>query len=103
MSELVASSQLALKNDQLQLRGEVSFDTAALINQALEAQLQQGVKQLDCSGVSYADSALVALVIEARKLAKARGLDLQISGLPAATAKLAALYGVEALLSQPHN
>ncbi len=98
MSELVASSQLVLQDGQLQLQGEVSFDTASLINKALDTQLQQGVKQLDCSGVTYADSALVALVIEARKLAKARGLELHISGLPAATAKLAALYGVEALL-----
>ena len=99
MSELVGSSQLVLQDGQLQLQGEVSFDTAALINKALDAQLQQGVKQLDCSGVTYADSALVALVIEARKLAKARGLELQISGLPAATAKLAALYGVEVLVN----
>lgn len=92
-------SQLDLTNGQLQLGGEVSFDSAASINQQLQAQLQPGVTHLDCSGVTYADSALVALIIEARKLAKARGLELQISDLPAATAKLAALYGVEALLS----
>ncbi len=92
------NSQLQLNGERLELGGEISFDNAAAIARSLETQLKPGVTQLDCSGVSYADSALVALVIEARKLAKARGLELQISGLNQSVAKLASLYGLEALL-----
>lgn len=91
-------SQLVRAQACLRLSGEVSFDNTAAINLCLQREMQPGITQLDCSGITYADSALVALLIEARKLAQVRGLSLQISGLPAATAKLAALYGVQALL-----
>ena len=91
-------NQLTREQNQLRLSGEIYFNNAAPLVTQLERELQPGITQLDCSQVHQADSALVALLIEARKLARARGLTLHISGLPIATTKLATLYGVESVL-----
>ena len=53
----------------------------------------------DASGLAHFDSSALAILLEARRLAAARGLGFSVQGLPARLAGLAALYGVGDLLS----
>jgi phospholipid transport system transporter-binding protein len=57
----------------------------------------QGVAIIDLGGVTRADSAALALIIEWRRLATQRALTLELRGLPAQLRALAAASGLEAL------
>ncbi len=52
----------------------------------------------DASALAHFDSSALAVLLEARRLAAARGLAFSVQGLPARLAGLAALYGVGDLL-----
>ena len=53
----------------------------------------------DASALAHFDSSALAILLEARRLAAARGLSFSVQGLPVRLAGLAALYGVGDLLS----
>jgi len=91
-------SQLERQGDCLRLTGEVDFANASGLARQLTDDLQPGISALDCRAVTQGDSSLVALLILARKTAKARGLELQINGLNPSATRLIELYGVEALI-----
>ena len=55
--------------------------------------------RIDASAVTVLDTAAVALLLEARRLAEQRGLGFEIAGAPPKLAELAVLYGVAGLLS----
>ena len=67
------------------------------------AQLQPllqaaGAPVIDASPLHELDSAAVALLLECRRQAAARGLQLQVTGAPTKLSQLAQLYGVAELL-----
>jgi phospholipid transport system transporter-binding protein len=53
---------------------------------------------IDASSLHELDSAAVALLLECRRQAAARGLQLQVTGAPTKLSQLAKLYGVADLL-----
>ena len=53
---------------------------------------------IDASPLRELDSAAVALLLECRRQAAARGLPLQVTGAPPKLRQLAKLYGVDELL-----
>jgi phospholipid transport system transporter-binding protein len=59
----------------------------------------QGAFEIDASALKSYDTSTVALLMQAHRLAQAAGRPFSVAGAPAQLAQLAALYGVEALLS----
>lgn len=74
---------------------------AASLLQAGEAAIQGGDFRFDLSAVKRCDSSAVALLLAWQRAAHARGLHLELEGIPANLTSLAALYGVSALISCP--
>ncbi len=86
----------------MQLPDTVTLDeVSALLPQveAAAASAPAGGLQIDASALKGFDTSLLALLLEARRLAEARGLAFAIVAAPAKLAELADLYGVAGLLS----
>jgi phospholipid transport system transporter-binding protein len=90
----------------LRLEGTLSYETipAVLAETALyaaRADLPETIR-IDFADVTGVDSAAVALLLEWRRMAGARGKTLVFENLPANLLALAGLYGVSELI-QPHQ
>lgn len=86
----------------LALTGDLSFETVpAVLTQterfAARADLPDRLT-IDFAAVTGVDSAAVALLLEWRRLAAARGKALEFANLPANLLALAELYGVAELI-----
>jgi len=66
---------------------------------SLLAQLGAGVDSIDAAALQTFDTSTVALLLEARRRAEARGAKLVVRNAPPKLFELATLYGVEGLLS----
>ncbi len=66
---------------------------------ALLGQLDDDVDLIDASALQAFDTSTIALILEAKRRAQARGQTLKVTGAPPKLHQLARLYGVEALLS----
>jgi phospholipid transport system transporter-binding protein len=75
--------------------------TTQALTQALAALPAGGTFSVDASGLTELDTSALAVLLQARRDAQARGLVWQLQGAPAQLRQLAALYGVEALLWPP--
>jgi phospholipid transport system transporter-binding protein len=75
---------------------------AAALQQAGEAAIRDGDSRFDLSSVKRCDSSAVALLLAWQRAAHARGLRLQLEGIPADLCSLATLYGVDSLISCPY-
>lgn len=94
-----SSDLVATGAGQYSVNGELSFATAAgLLDKSTSVFAQSQNLAVDLSGVTYADSAGLALLIEWLRLAKQRGAMLRYSGLPGQLKSLAAISEVESLL-----
>lgn len=86
----------------LQLPAIATLDEAAALAATLPAAMANGGSapvQVDASALQSFDTSAIALLLQARRLAKAAGRALEVTGAPAKLAELARLYGVEELLS----
>jgi phospholipid transport system transporter-binding protein len=63
------------------------------------AQVAGGAGEIDLSGITRCDSSLVAAALAWQSAAKAQGRTLKFSNAPQGFGKLAALYGVEGLVT----
>jgi len=81
----------------------MKLPATATLAQATELlrQLGDGTEIVDASELAEFDSSAVALLLEARRRAAARGRTLRIDGAPAQLVELARLYGVDELLGLP--
>jgi phospholipid transport system transporter-binding protein len=61
--------------------------------------IDAGTAAIDLGGLQRFDSTAVAALLAWRRAAAARGVALQISGIPDGLQSLARLYGVDHLLS----
>lgn len=88
-------------NAALQLPADATLEHAAALAATLPAALAQGdgVFSVDASALQVYDTSTIALLLQARRAAQAAGRGFTVTGLPAQLAQLAALYGVEELLS----
>ena len=89
----------------LKLEGNLSYETIPVVlaetaQFAARTDLPQQIR-IDFAGVTGVDSAAVALLLEWRRMALARGKTLVFENLPANLLALAGLYGVAELIQQP--
>lgn len=103
----VAASALSLEDigdSRCRLRGSLTFSSAAAAHALGLARIEalaRGVGcEFDCSQISEADSAGLAVLIEWKAAAGKRGATLRYSGLPESIARLARISDVERLLSE---
>lgn len=81
------------------LPASVTMDDASRALRAIEAALASGGDlAVDASALQEVDTAAVALLLQARRLAQARGVGFALTGAPPKLVALAKLYGVESLL-----
>jgi phospholipid transport system transporter-binding protein len=72
------------------------------IEQALgQGAVDRGALVIDASALRNFDTAAIAVLLEARRLAQAAGRALSVKGAPAAMVELSGLYGVAGLLGFP--
>ena len=88
--------------DALALTGALSFETLpAVLEQSAAYAAREDLPErltIDFSAITGIDSSAVALLLEWRRQAKARGKTLVYVNLPANRLALARLYGVEDLI-----
>lgn len=92
----------AAASEVLKLEGNLSYETipavlAETAQFAARTDLPAGIR-IDFSGVTGVDSSAVALLLEWRRMAAARGKTLVFENLPANLLALARLYGVAELI-----
>jgi phospholipid transport system transporter-binding protein len=78
---------------------DIGMNNAATIAAAGIDAIRGGDSAFDLSAVQTCDSSAVAVVLAWQREAQARGVPLQLSGLPAGLVSLATVYGVAPLLS----
>ncbi len=88
-------------NAALRLPADATLEHAAELAAGLPAALAQGegVFSVDASALQAYDTSTIALLLQARRAAQAAGRGFAVTGAPAQLMQLAALYGVDALLS----
>ncbi len=81
------------------LPAAVTMQNASAALHGVEAALAAGGDlRIDASGVVDLDTSAVALLLQARRLARQRGVGYSLTGATSRLQSLAALYGVESLL-----
>ena len=78
--------------------GELTLVSAPAVLEDGRRLARAGDMVVDFAGVTVADSAALALLLDWMRCARAAGNRLAVRGLPAAMASLAALYDIDALL-----
>lgn len=83
------------------LQGELSFANAVAALEAARTALAdgQGKFELDLAGVTRADSAALALLLELAREARAAGRELHLTGAPEQLRRLAGFFGVTEVLA----
>ena len=71
---------------------------ASIQQQLTKDGADAGALVVDASALRTFDTAAIAVLLEARRLAHAGGRALSIQGAPAAMVELSGLYGVQGLL-----
>lgn len=89
-----------LDEHQFQVEGELNFATAAELLQSMQSQLPStgSEVQIDLAGVTRADSAGLALLVEWLRLAQERGITLQYHNLPSQLREIARISDLLPLL-----
>ena len=105
-------SQVCLEQNKLFITGDVTFETVASLYQDLVSHIkpegrrasdyqrqQNNVLTIDFSRVKQVNSAALALMIEAQKIAVKSNRKIAFQNLPSRLQALAQVCGVEAMLS----
>jgi phospholipid transport system transporter-binding protein len=84
----------------MKLPATLTLDSAAAALDRLRADAagSPGVLAIDASALTQFDTATLALLLQARRLAQAAGRGVDVRGAPPKLAQLAQLYGVAELL-----
>jgi phospholipid transport system transporter-binding protein len=72
---------------------------AASLLHSGQAAISSGDVRFDLSQVKRCDSSAVALVLAWERAARARGMRLELQGIPPSLHSLATLYGVDSLIT----
>jgi phospholipid transport system transporter-binding protein len=85
------------------ITGELSFANVVAALDAARAALNdgQGPFEIDLGGVTRADSAALALLLEMARQARSRGRELRCLGAPEQLRRLAGFFGVTDVLALP--
>ena len=100
MSELEASVAAAESGPVVVLSGEADWSSAGQLSELITAQLSGGAQQLtvDVSGLRFADSASVRVLVLAARTLKGRGGMLVLVRPQPAVARVLELMGADQLL-----
>lgn len=82
----------------IQAPAQVTMTSAPAALASLVQGVERGESDIDLSGCRDFDSALLAALLELRRVANARGKRLRFMNPPANLTRLSALYGVDELL-----
>ena len=84
----------------MKLPPTLTLDSAAAALDTLRADAggSQGALAIDASALTAFDTAALALLLQARRLAQAAGAAFEVHGAPPKLTQLAQLYGVAELL-----
>jgi|APLow6443716910_1056828.scaffolds.fasta_scaffold291767_2 phospholipid transport system transporter-binding protein len=84
----------------MKLPQSLTLDSAADALGTLQADAAggQGTLAIDASALTAFDTAALALLLQARRLAQAGGRAFEVRGAPPKLTQLAQLYGVDVLL-----
>ncbi len=88
---------------QCELRGEMTFTTAARLLRQLESRLRSTSTprfELGLGGVTRSDSAGLAMLIECVAIARGLGRELRVRNLPSAIADIARISELDSFLAQ---
>lgn len=81
------------------ITGALIFDTVPeALSRSLALLPAHGALIFDLAGVTHADSAALALIVEWQRTAERRGVSLELRGLPDQLRALAAATGLEELV-----
>jgi phospholipid transport system transporter-binding protein len=85
----------------MRLPADATLEHVAELAAALPAALAEskGSFVVDASALQAYDTSTIALLLQARRAAQAAGRGFSVDGAPTQLRQLAALYGVDALLS----
>ncbi len=85
----------------MRLPEQAHLDQVPTLAAALPAALagSSGVFTVDASALKTYDTSTISLLLQARRLATEAGRGFAVTGLPQQLQQLAALYGVDELLS----
>jgi phospholipid transport system transporter-binding protein len=90
----------------MQLPATVTMATAGPLTQSVTAAAQDlggqaagSPLRIDAAALTQFDTAALALLLHARRAAKAAGRGIEVVGAPPKLRQLAALYGVQELLA----
>jgi phospholipid transport system transporter-binding protein len=94
-----SAALVAVGDDRLHVEGVVDFSTVTRLYSDSQARFVAGRRLvIDLDGVSGANSAALALLLEWMELAQTRGTELKLQNLPAGVLSIAALSGLGAIL-----
>lgn len=86
----------------MRLDGALSFDTVdAWLARIDLPKGRAGSVAFDLAGVTHADSAGLALLLELRRRAREAGIDSTFSGVPRQLARIAAHFGLTRVIELP--
>ena len=86
-------------DDRLMLEGELSFETVVRLLGEIRRLPDQGTEiQVDLQGVSRADSAGLALLVEWMRNAKSLGKSIQFLNIPQQMLDIARVSGLDQVL-----
>jgi phospholipid transport system transporter-binding protein len=101
------NATVTAKGEVLHLEGALQFATVPTVLEQSERYAARpelpDKLTIDFSAITEVDSSAVALLLEWRRLAAARGKSLAFVNLPANLEALAGLYGVTDLIQPPAN
>jgi phospholipid transport system transporter-binding protein len=83
---------------QLACPATLTYATANTAYQAGAARIEAGADVIDCAALAQFDSAALAVLLNWRRVAQARGVALRLQHIPAPLVSLAHAYGIEMLL-----
>lgn len=94
-----APLEVTARDGSIALAGALIFDTVPeALARSLALLPASGDLRFDLGGVTHADSAALALIVEWRRTAERRGVALELRSPPPQLRALAAATGLEALV-----
>jgi phospholipid transport system transporter-binding protein len=90
---------IARDGDRMVVSGAVTLAGVAALLEQGRAQILEGARVVDLSGVTELDSSALAMLLAWLREAKSRDRELAFTGFPEGLTAIARLYGVDGLLA----
>ncbi|WP_339134919.1 STAS domain-containing protein [Streptomyces sp. f51] len=97
MSPLTITSRDAATGPVLEITGDLDYETAPNLRKSLDNLTLTGgqLLVLDLAGLEFCDSSGITTLLAARNLAAERGGDMALAAVPANTARILSIIGLD--------